>query len=119
MIYKTPRFTYDACVNRDSITIIEGAGELLSFLRSLPDRPFEIVGPGNVQVRWPEGATKENITWHADNQRGRGLIADSLYALAAIAPVEKKEKKMMKVLVTLDFGTHKVGPFESECEVTE
>lgn len=91
---------------------------LLNFLDSLPAE-FEIVEPGMTQVRWPEGFTRERL-----ESLSRSLNTSdrdhALRALAAIAPVEKKkEKKIMKMLVTLDFGTHKVGPFESECEVDE
>lgn len=73
---------------------------LLNFLDSLPAE-FEIVEPGMTQVRWPEGLPKETLTRLADNISQQlnawefwPAQSAALYALAAIAPVEKKKRKV-------------------------
>ena len=99
---------------RNLISFCYGGKEILAYLDSIPS---------NAHIcTWPEGVTREFLDSDAADaiSAGIGWAAPRLRALAAIAPVEKKkEKKRMKVLVTLDFGTHKVGPFEHEYEVTE
>lgn len=74
--------------------------DILAFLDSLPDE-FEIVEPGNVQVRWPEGLPKETLTRLADKISQQlnawefwPAQSAALYALAAIAPDEKKKRKV-------------------------
>ena len=61
---------------------------LLKWIDSLPAE-FEIVEPGNVQVRWPDGVTREKLSTLAEWAKD-----DSIRALAAIAPVEKKKRKV-------------------------
>ena len=61
MIYKKPQ---NAMYMLD--LVVEGGGvlnwvrDVKAFLHSLPAE-FEIVEPGNVQVRWPEGFTRERL----------------------------------------------------------
>lgn len=70
---------------------------IFAFLDSLPDE-FEIVEPGMTQVRWPEGVTRnELLGWGADLERYLPEGADILRyiaRLAAIAPEEKKKRKV-------------------------
>ena len=67
------------------------------FFDSLPAE-FEIVEPGNVQVRWPDGVTRSELDgWCDDLTRYVPENADILRylrQLAAIAPVEKKKRKV-------------------------
>ena len=110
--------------------------DLAEFLDALPDE-FEIVEPGNVQVRWPEGFTRERLKQLASPLQGISAsgaayaMAGALESLATIAPVEKKKRKVWlwekdhphyteRSWTSNDIdrsggGWRKVG----ECEVTE
>lgn len=66
---------------------------IFAFLDSLPAE-FEIVEPGNVQVRWPGGLTRKRLELIANMHIPGGDAARQLRALAAIAPEEKKKRKV-------------------------
>ena len=110
---------------------------LLKWIDSLPDRPFEIVEPGMTQVKWPEGLTRERLKQLASPLLGISAsgaayaMAGALESIAAIAPEEKKKRKVWlwekdhphyteRSWTSNDIdrsggGWRKVG----ECEVTE
>lgn len=71
-----------------------------AFLDSLPDS-FEILGDGEVAVRWPEGLTREVLCNIADGVAFFGRTADAengLRRLAAIAPeAPKKQKRIVEI----------------------
>ena len=83
--------------------VVEGGGvlnwvrDVKAFLHSLPAE-FEIVQPGMTQVRWPDGVTRSELDgWCDDLTRYVPENADILRylrQLAAIAPVEKKKRKV-------------------------
>ena len=67
---------------------------LLKWIDSLPAE-FEIVEPGNVQVKWPKELTKQRLLEICNPIRemtGEARIA--LADFAAIAPEEKKKRKV-------------------------
>lgn len=73
--------------------------ECVRFVDSLPDE-FEILGPGEVAVKWPEGLTRERLLFLADKIKAENVNAweswpgqeAALRALAAIAPERKKRR---------------------------
>lgn len=67
--------------------------DILAFLDSLPDE-FEIVEPGNVQVKWPKELTRERLNQLADYRSSATDSVAALQALSAIAPEEKKKRKV-------------------------
>lgn len=71
-----------------------GHSEVVDFYDSLPSE-FEILGPGEVAVKWPEGFTRENLLRLADTSlHGMNPIgmAVALRSIAAIAPERKKRR---------------------------
>lgn len=95
MKYTKPGFAYSGCQEGEGIVVGYVAAELLRFLKSLPAE-FEIVEPGNVQVKWPTCAYRGAMEFSADtcDMTGHKGTAILLRALAAIAPVEKKKRKV-------------------------
>ena len=71
---------------------------LLKWIDSLPAE-FEIVEPGMTQVKWPEECTKDAmnraaryLSYNAGNTEG--AAKHMLFVLAAIAPEEKKKRRV-------------------------
>ena len=93
-----PQYSFRNALNFDGIELVTGGAEVMSFLRSLPAE-FEIVEPGMTQVRWPDGVTRSELDgWCDDLTRYVPENADILRylrQLAAIAPVEKRKRKMI------------------------
>lgn len=105
-----------------------GYNALCAFIESLPAE-FEIVEPGNVQVRWPEGLNRERIIWLLQHPFSANF--GELHGLAKIAPSMKKPKRAAELWLHVSgqklwkypndnwrlnsTGWRKVG----ECEVDE
>ena len=77
---------------------IECPIDVRDFLHSLPAE-FEIVEPGMTQVKWPEECTKDAmnraaryLSYNAGNTEG--AAKHMLFVLAAIAPEEKKKRRV-------------------------
>ena len=68
---------------------------VVSFFHSLPAE-FEIVEPGMTQVRWPRMLTRQCLLDQAVMIGNAGFngTASDLHELAAIAPEEKKRRKV-------------------------
>lgn len=79
--------------------------EVIKLYNQLPDE-FEILGPGEVAVKWPRGVTKRWLDEAADvlDSYGRFTLANDVRSLAAIAPERKNPTK--RRISVLQFQGH-------------